>query len=33
MFDPHFKDVLIGRTRDHLYTETLDWFIITGVKP
>jgi SAM-dependent methyltransferase len=28
-----FRDVLVGRTHDNLFTETLDWFIATGVKP
>ena len=31
-FAEHFKDVLVGRTHDLLFTATLDWFIITGVK-
>lgn len=31
-FGEHFKDVLVGRTHDFLMTETLDWFVITGVK-
>lgn len=31
-FSELFKDVLVGRTHDFLMTETLDWFIITGVK-
>jgi SAM-dependent methyltransferase len=29
-FDPHFQDVLVGRTHDHMMTNTLDWFIVTG---
>ena len=32
-FSEQFSDVLVGRTYDTLLTETLDWFIITGVKP
>ncbi|WP_456324636.1 class I SAM-dependent methyltransferase [Desulfonauticus submarinus] len=31
-FSKYFEDILIGRTHDHLMTETLDWFIATGVK-
>jgi len=31
-FDPKFDDVLVGRTHDHLFTSTLDWWIITGRK-
>ena len=31
-FSEHFDDVLTGRTHDHIFTETLDWFIVTGVK-
>jgi ubiquinone/menaquinone biosynthesis C-methylase UbiE len=31
-FGEKFKDVLVGRTHDMLLTETLDWFIVTGVK-
>jgi SAM-dependent methyltransferase len=31
-FGASFSDVLVGRTHDHLFTETLDWFIISGVK-
>lgn len=27
-----FDDVLVGRTHDFLFTDTLDWFIATGVK-
>ena len=27
-----FSNVLVGRTHDFLFTETLDWFIATGVK-
>jgi SAM-dependent methyltransferase len=29
-FDPVFEDVLVGRTHDHMLTDTLDWFIVTG---
>jgi ubiquinone/menaquinone biosynthesis C-methylase UbiE len=32
-FGEKFRDVLVGRTHDMLLTETLDWFIVTGVKP
>jgi ubiquinone/menaquinone biosynthesis C-methylase UbiE len=32
-FGEQFRDVLVGRTHDMLLTETLDWFIVTGVKP
>jgi len=28
-----FQDVLVGRTRDQLMTQTLDFFVVTGVKP
>jgi SAM-dependent methyltransferase len=28
-----FTEVLVGRTHDHLMTETLDWFVVTGLKP
>ena len=31
-FRPHFNDVRVGRTHDQLMTETLDWWIVTGVK-
>ncbi len=31
-FSEFFRDVLIGRTHDFLITETLDWFIVTGVR-
>lgn len=27
-----FKEVLVGRTQSFLFTETLDWFVATGVK-
>ncbi|MBF0611778.1 MAG: class I SAM-dependent methyltransferase [Magnetococcales bacterium] len=32
-FDPHFRDVQVGRINDHLFSDRLDWFLITGVKP
>jgi ubiquinone/menaquinone biosynthesis C-methylase UbiE len=31
-FSEYFSDILVGRTQDFLFSETLDWFIITGVK-
>jgi len=31
-FAPFFKKILLGSTHDFLFTETLDWFINTGVK-
>lgn len=31
-FSDYFKDVLVGRTHDFLFTEALDWFIVTGIK-
>jgi SAM-dependent methyltransferase len=31
-FSEHFAEVRVGRTRDALFTETLDWFIVTGVR-
>lgn len=31
-FDPKFDDVMIGRIQDHLFTETLDWWLVTGCK-
>lgn len=31
-FGKRFKDVLVGRVRDFMMTETLDWFLVTGVK-
>jgi SAM-dependent methyltransferase len=31
-FSDFFVDILIGRTHDQLFTETLDWFIVTGIK-
>jgi len=33
LFGVQFKKVIVGRTHDHLFTSTLDWFIISGVKP
>lgn len=33
LFEEHFDAVMVGRTHDHLFTETLDWFLITGLKP
>jgi 2-polyprenyl-3-methyl-5-hydroxy-6-metoxy-1,4-benzoquinol methylase len=32
-FDPVFTDVRVGRIQDNLFTETLDWWLITGCKP
>lgn len=31
-FEPHFREVSIGRTRDELFSKTCDFWIITGVK-
>lgn len=31
-FGEVFGDVRVGRTHDRLFSETLDWFIVTGVK-
>ena len=31
-FEDYFRKVLVGRTHDFLMTETLDWWIITGIK-
>jgi len=31
-FGEKFSDVLVGRTHDVIFTDTLDWFIATGVK-
>jgi ubiquinone/menaquinone biosynthesis C-methylase UbiE len=31
-FGERFSEVLVGRTHDLLFTATLDWFIVTGVK-
>jgi len=32
-FSTAFEDVMVGRTHDELFTETLDWFIVTGLRP
>jgi SAM-dependent methyltransferase len=32
-FDGTFDEVMIGRTHDRLFTETLDWWLVTGRKP
>ncbi len=32
-FSAGFEDIVVGRTHDQLFTETLDWFIVSGVKP
>lgn len=32
-FGAKFADLKIGRTHDELFTSTLDWWIVTGVKP
>lgn len=31
-FSECFSNIMVGRTHDFLFTETLDWFIVTGVK-
>lgn len=31
-FEKCFVEVAIGRIHDQIFTETLDWFIVTGVK-
>lgn len=31
-FEPHFRDVLVGRTRDELFSKICDFWLITGVK-
>jgi len=31
-FSKLFRNVMVGRTHDFLMTDTLDWFIITGIK-
>jgi ubiquinone/menaquinone biosynthesis C-methylase UbiE len=31
-FSAQFANVLVGRTHDHLFTATLDWFVVTGTK-
>jgi SAM-dependent methyltransferase len=32
-FDETFAEVMIGRTHDKLFAETLDWWLVTGRKP
>lgn len=32
-FSSCFSDIMVGRTHDFLFRETLDWFIVTGLKP
>jgi 2-polyprenyl-3-methyl-5-hydroxy-6-metoxy-1,4-benzoquinol methylase len=32
-FDPVFTDVQVGRIQDNLFTETLDWWLVTARKP
>lgn len=32
-FERAFQDVVVGRTRDELMTQTLDFFVVSGVKP
>lgn len=32
-FAPFFAEVMVGRIRDYLFTETLDWWLVTGRKP
>jgi len=32
-FERHLSEVEVGRVQDQLFAETLDWFIVTGVKP
>ena len=31
-FSKYFSEVMVGRIYDFLFTETLDWFIVTGIK-
>lgn len=31
-FQEKFADVMVGKTNDFLFTETLDWFVVTGLK-
>jgi ubiquinone/menaquinone biosynthesis C-methylase UbiE len=31
-FAPPFVDVQVGRTHDRLFTHTLDWFLLTGLR-
>jgi hypothetical protein len=30
-FSMAFDEVITGRTHDRLFTDTLDWFIVTGL--
>jgi len=32
-FERFFDELQIGRTHDELFTETLDWWLVTGTKP
>ncbi len=32
IFSKSFSDILVGRTHSELFTDTLDWFIVTAVK-
>jgi ubiquinone/menaquinone biosynthesis C-methylase UbiE len=32
-FERYFQSVLLGRVYDDMFTDTLDWFLVTGVKP
>ena len=32
-FEPVFNEVMIGRIHDQLFTEVLDWWLVTGRKP
>jgi SAM-dependent methyltransferase len=32
-FAPSFGAIMVGRIQDHLFTETLDWWLVTGRKP
>jgi len=31
-FGTKFSTLMIGRVHDVLFTETLDWYIVTGIK-
>jgi len=31
-FSQCFREIQVGRTHDFFFTETLDWFIVTGIK-
>lgn len=31
-FSKYFEDIKIGRTKTNLFSECLDWFLITGIK-